>query len=225
MGCLVHFLNNQSVQDPRQMFASYRDNGSPKNEFHERIQLLAGHIHRIIALIDDSRWNDASNAIFEQAVAQKCGLHIDSPFRICQNDDDAVSFARKNAMWYKHKMKLRLPQVAIGTKGSTDFDWEYPEDLPLLAQRILPIWLEEWIHVFQHFIAGPVSQKTVAFKESPGFLQSWDENEVDIFVIFKDLGWDEDMMLENEKCYDERIAFAKMDKTRKIQCCGYPFAL
>ena len=219
MGCLVLTQSNLTVQDPRQKFASYRDNGSPTNEFHDKIQVLAGHIHKIIVLIDECKWSDASDAIFEQGIAQKCGIRIDTPFRICQTADDAVSYTRKNAMWFRNKMKLRLPQVAIGARGSADLDWKYPEDQPVLAERILPIWLEEWIHAFQHFIAGPVSDKTIAFKESPDFLNSWDENEVDIFVIFKDLGWSEDMLLENEKMYDERIAFARQDNERERRWC------
>lgn len=209
---------NQNVHDPRQKFARYRDHGSPKNEFHEKIQILAGHIHRIIALVDERKWDDASAALFEQDIARQCGIRIDSPFKICQTVDDAVSFARRNAMWFKGKMKLTLPQVAIGIRGSESFDWGYPDEIPLLAERIIPIWLEEWIHAFQYFIAGPVSEKTIAFKESPEFQTSWDENEVDIFAIYKDLGWNEDMLKENEKFYDERIAFAEVDNKEKRRC-------
>lgn len=221
MGCMVLSQTNCNVNDPRKKFASYRDHGSPKNVFHDKIQILAGHIHRIIELIDNSQWTDASDAIFENDIATKCGVHIDSPFRICPNVDDAVSFARKNAMWFKTKMMLRLPQVAIGAKGESNFDWEYPNEIPLLAERIVPIWLEEWIHVFQYFIAGPVSEKTIAFTKSPAFLNTWDENEVDIFVIYKGLGLDEKTLQENEKIYDERIAFAKVDNgERKKRLCS-----
>ena len=202
-------------QDSRQKFASYRDRGCPKNVNNDKIRILAGHIHKIICFIDSQNWDKANKALNDLDLAASCGIRIDSPFKICETTDEAITYSLRRAFWSRNKMKLLLPQVAIGHKGMPFSKWVYPEEMPQLAIRFFPIWLEEWIHAFQHFIAGPVSDETIAFKKSECFNTSWDVNEIDIYAIYKDLGWDKKLLKELKSRYDERIAFAAYVDNRK----------
>jgi|EP01083_Nonionella_stella_P246546 hypothetical protein len=219
MGCTALFPKTKlyAGQDSRQKFVSYRDHGLPKNVHDDQIQLLAGHISKIIRLIDDQKWDEANEALGRKEIAKSLGFRIDSPFLVCNNDIDAISFCRRKAMWMQHNKKMTLPQVVIASKGTPDSEWMYPEDMPQLAMRIFPIWLEEWIHVFQGLIAGPVCDETIAFRNSRYFENDWDVNEVDIYAIYRDLGWDQEMLHEMESRYDERIAFASHD-VRASRC-------
>lgn len=218
MGSTIVPHQHKMARDPRDKFVCYRDNGLPKNQYHEIIQILAGHILKIIVLIDRQEWDDANEALNKHEIARQCGIRISSPFKVCDSVDSATTFVQNKAMWYPGKMRLALPQVAIGIKGMSDSEWKYPSELSLLAERIFPIWLEEWIHAFQYFIAGPVSEKTIAFEQSRYFQNTWDAKEVDIYAIYRDLGWNKNILQQTEQSYDERIAFAKMYK-KETSCC------
>jgi len=205
-------------QNPREKFQSYRDNGSPDSTNHEKIQLLAGHIYKIICFIDEQKWNEANAALNKDMVAQSCGIHIDSPFKVLESVDDAISYAQRRAMFASGSLKMTLPQVALAKKGTPEHQWKYPEELPQLAIRLFPIWLEEWIHAFQNLIAGPICDEVIKFEKSNCFKTTWSANEVDIYAIYKDLDWDKDMLLETENRYDERIAFASHRKEGDQDC-------
>lgn len=211
--------------DSRRKFVRYRDQGSTDNVNNEKIRILAGHILKIICCIEQKKWNEANDALNAKKVAQSCGFRIDTPMKVFDNIDDAITFARGRAMWYKSFKKIRLPQVAIGKKGTSEDEWKFPSEIPELATRIYPIWLEEWIHAFQYLIASPVCDQTIEFQKSPQFNKTWNINEVDVFAIYRDLGWCESMLNEMESRYDERIAFAKFSQKEHsknqvvILCC------
>ncbi len=224
MGCILLPAEDSDRlyggQKPREKFQSYRDGGFPDSINHDKIRVLAGHIYKIICLIDEQRWEEANVALNEENVARSCGIRIDSPFKVAESIDGAVLYAQQRAMWVRGSAKITIPQVALGKRGTAESTWTYPEEIPQLAMRLFPIWLEEWIHAFQWLIAGPVSDETVAFEKSPCFKDGFNPNEVDIYVIYKDLNWNKDVLLETENRYEERIAFADHEKEgNSRQCC------
>ncbi len=197
-----------STVNPKRKLVNYRDYGMPENQNDDKIRLLAGHILEVISYIDQKEWDKAGKALLDDESARLCGLRIDSPFGVFRNIDDAVRFTRRKAMWFRTSKKLRLPQVAIVGNELDSDHWKYPTDVPSLANAIFPIWLEEWIHAFQFLISSPVCDESVLFQQSPQFKNSWSINEVDIFVIYRGLDWDNDMLREMKNIYSERVAFA-----------------
>ncbi len=219
--------------DSRSKLVRYRDhglinnvNGFSEDADDDRVRMLAGHILKVICCIDQEKWKEANEALHADKVAETCGFRIDSPIKVFDNVQDAIVYARGKAMWYKALNKVRLPQAAIGKKGTPEDRWKFPYEIPELASRIYPIWLEEWIHVFQSLVAEPVCHKAVEFEKSPKFKKDWDINEVDVFAIFSEMGWSEEMLNEMEGCYDERIAFSDFNRNKTSQnqvvkfCCN-----
>lgn len=197
----------QLEASPKRKLIAFRDRGMPKNQNDEQIRRLAGHILKIIQDIELQRWSDANISLLDGDTAKHCGLRIDSPFEVFRNIDDAVHFTRKKAMWFQRNKKIRLPQVAIGGRGSNSLDWKYPAEIPDLAEKIFPILLEEWIHALQFMISSPICDESILFEKSPQFKKSWNINEVDVFALYRNLGWSVEMLHEMEIIYDERVAF------------------
>ncbi len=219
MGCSLALPNEPTVpkSDSRGKLVRYRDHGSPKSDNDEKIRKLAGHILKVICYIDQHKWDQANDALNAEKVAESCGFRIESQIKVFSDLDEAIGYTRGRAMWFKNQMKVRLPQVAIGEKGTSEDAWKFPFQIPELANRFYPIWLEEWIHAFQFFVARPICDKTVEFTKSPQFKDSWDIYEIDVFAIYRDLGWCEEMLNEMESRYDERIAFAHFSKKGDTQ--------
>ena len=197
----------QLTASPKKNLIAFRDRGIPKNQNDDQIRRLAGHILKIIQDIELQRWNDAITSLLDGGTAKFCGFRIDSPFEVFRNIDDAVHFTRMKATWFQSNKKIRLPLVAIGGKGSNSLDWKYPAEISDLAEKIFPILLEEWIHAFQFMISSPICDESILFGKSPQFKKSWNINEVDVFALYRKLGWNVEMLHEMEIIYDERVAF------------------
>src|SRR5262249_37799798 len=91
-----------------------------------------------------------------------------------------------------------------------------PETDPSLAQQVYPVVLEEWIHMFQHQIEGYLSEGTYQFLETPEVVQNqmlpdgqgrWNMREVDIYAVYRDLGWDQ-VVKTFQTRYTEREKYA-----------------
>ncbi|MEM8637262.1 MAG: DUF4157 domain-containing protein [Cyanobacteria bacterium P01_G01_bin.54] len=163
----------------------------------EQVRLLADHILKIIQFINAQNWEQAHACLWDRKVAKQCGFRISSKncFIDPTNKDQStidieIEEAIKKGMSFDKE--IVLPEVSISPPntfaGRTAFnDAE-------LAMRVLPVCLEEWIHRLQNKIGQVLSQGTEAFKihaetvEMEGY-ETWSWNEIDIYAIYKDLGW------------------------------------
>merc|ERR1739841_182770 len=100
---------------------------------------------------------------------------------------------------------INLTDVAI-KNGADAWDAKSPGNDALLAMKVLPIFIEECIHIFQHLIGGHLSPDTEAFRRSKKFNKEDDLNEVDICAFYKDLGWNE-VLTRFYPRYPERLRF------------------
>jgi hypothetical protein len=117
---------------------------------------------------------------------------------------------------------LKLPHVEYypncwDTSGKTG-DGMKPEMLTpanneMIAGYILPVMLEEWIHMFQHMSNSVLSKGVADFQKSPifqqhqtGFVGDWNINEVDIYGVYRDLGWKHLLDVFRSR-YPERMAY------------------
>src|SRR5690606_21092860 len=86
-----------------------------------------------------------------------------------------------------------------------------PANDEALAWQVLPIFLEEWIHMFQNRTGDLLSRGTREFQVSDDFTQdensgNWNLNEVDIYAIYRDLGWSR-VLDEFVARYPERMKY------------------
>jgi hypothetical protein len=191
------------------------------------INMLAQHILNVINALDSGNWATAYNLLYDRGVAKLAGHRINTknvfinstgknPKEIKGEVDRAIS----KGMYFKGK--LDLPEVMVTQGNGFDPNARTPETDQELAQQVLPVVLEEWIHMFQHQIQGFVSHGTYLFQQSPEVQQNqmlpdgqgrWNMNEVDIYAIYKDLGWD--VVLSAFKArYTERQKYEFFDTPR-----------
>lgn len=139
-----------------------RDQGIPSNKNDNILRRLAKHLLSIVIYVKEERWGEACGALYDDTFCQECGIQIDTPFKVFDSIDDAVSFTRRSTLWFKTKKKLQLPLPIIGQrKLSSDF-WKYPMEVRPLAEKISPIIFEAWLDCFQFFLAdGTKNSSTV----------------------------------------------------------------
>ena len=163
------------------------------------IETLAGHILTVIDHMEGERWAKANDALFNNALATKCEhrINLKSTYiniKSLSQEDIAVKveLAIGKGMYFKEEKRLDLPDVALLPKNDISLA-QTPSTDAWLARKVLPVVLEEWIHAFQHAINGFLSQGTADFAQTPQAQRNpkWNLNEVDIYALYKNLGWTE----------------------------------
>jgi hypothetical protein len=166
------------------------------------INTLAQHILSVINALEGGQWATAYNLLYDRAIAKIAGhkinikaLYIDDTNKTQKEINSEVDRAISKGMYFSGR--LDLPEVAI--LPNNDFNNAItPDTDATLAKQVLPVVLEEWIHMFQHQIQGYLSQATYDFEQTPEVQKNqmlpegqgrWNMNEVDIYAIYRDLGW------------------------------------
>lgn len=164
---------------------------------------LATHLKSIIEHLDSGDFTAAYALLHDRAVAKQLKYrirdeiaHIDGTNKAWGAVLDEAKGVLGKGMHFKGE--LILPDVIVVTGG--DFATaKTPENDPTLASMVLPVDLEEWIHMFQTHIGGFLSEGTERFSQTPeiaanqqlpaGTAGRHDLKEVDIYAIYRDLGW------------------------------------
>jgi hypothetical protein len=157
---------------------------------------LANHILTIINNLESGNWGQAYKDLYSKEVAKDCNHKINLKSAYINTTglnnveiNEKLESAIGKGMYFAGK--LDLPDVAL--LPNNDISQAItPSDDECLAKKVLPVALEEWIHMFQHQIHGYLSAGTELFATTPAYIknqQEWNLNEVDIYAIYKDLGW------------------------------------
>ncbi|MFB2772412.1 DUF4157 domain-containing protein [Pelatocladus sp. BLCC-F211] len=162
-----------------------------------KVSRLATHILDIIGHIENSRWQQAYNLLYSRAMADRFNhtinlrsKYIDITGLSNEKINVEVELGVDKGMYFVNDKKLNLPDVAL--LPNNDISQAItPENNNYMAMKVLPVALEEWIHMFQHMIGGYLSGGTELFATSTEVAANpqWSLNEVDIYAIYKDLGW------------------------------------
>lgn len=160
------------------------------------------HVVRLSQLIEDTindinnqNWAAAYNRLVDPRALRFLGYRVDIPTLIInptglsqeQLNTQIVTEVAKS-MHFRDARKVVIHDVAVGT---TPLNFRTAGNDPQLAMIILPVALEEFIHVFQNLTGSHLSQGTDDFAASPAAQNhpEWDMHEVDIYATYRDLGW------------------------------------
>lgn len=195
----------------------------------DKIRAIARHILTAIEAISSKEWQTAYNLLYNKSVAKIAGhlinlksTYIDATDKEQSDIDAEIELAIGKGMYFDGK--LDLPDVAI--LPDNDFMQAIsPSEDGNLAMKVFPVVLEEWIHMFQHMINGFLSEDTLRFRFTEEFMENqrtsdsatgWNLNEVDIYAIYRELGWDEVLDAFRAR-YQERQVFEDADLTSADQ--------
>lgn len=168
---------------------------------------LAMHIFNIMNDMDTGNYASANARLFSDDVAGRLGYSIKSNLKQIDStgkQEEQIK-AEIDAIITKSmhfKGRLELPSITVKEGKGFSFNLttgepegeRTPANDEALAWQVLPIFLEEWIHMFQNLTGDLLSRGTRDFLKSPDFTQdensgNWNLNEVDIYAIYRDLGW------------------------------------
>lgn len=168
------------------------------------IRTLAQHLLTIIGHIDSGNFSAAYDLLQSNAVARSIQYSINTKFKQIDGTNhrkwgEVLKEAEETAKQGMHfKGKLLLPDVMVMVDDDITHA-KTPQNDPTLANVMLPVMLEEWIHAFQTAIGGYLSEGTELFgqtadvvtnqQQPAGTMGRYDLKEVDIYAIYRDLGW------------------------------------
>lgn len=172
------------------------------SEQAEHIRRAAQNILNVINALIGRDFETASTMLYSNDMARGLKHHINLKFvsirgvgKSQSEIDKEVEQAIGKGMYFQGKLDLPAVMIDMGS----DQDPIMPENDESLAMKVLPVVLEEWIHMFQHMIGGLLSENTEAFAATPEVQENqtlpegggkWNMREVDIYAIYRDLGWD-----------------------------------
>lgn len=186
----------------------------------DHIRILAHHILTAINAIDAGDWETARDLLYSKDVAGSLGhqLSVDMPtIDISKNPEGQFEKAIRNARYSFANKTIRVVDVSPYHPKWLDLsEGEYNDaeekEKRDLYPHVLPVALEEWIHMFQNMTQSVLSEGTEMFMMSPQVQENqnlpvqWNMNEVDIYAVYKDLGWDI-VLSEFKARYAERIKY------------------
>jgi hypothetical protein len=186
----------------------------------------ARHVHsmstrliEIIQSLERKNYENAYSILYDSNILKTFGYSLKSSnFEICQDLECAKKAASKAMHWFPPTSKLLLPEVYVGTPNDIQMGtMKTAENDPDVARSVLPVILEEWIHMFQFEIGGYLSPDTSLFMaSSEGQHIDRDKlNEVDICAFYRDLGW-HDILPDFYERYHERALFRQFIEGRNI---------
>lgn len=201
------------------------------------VHTLADHLLKIMNAMDANDYQLASDLLRDSTVLKSVG-HTSTGKRKAdvvnakdmtpeEIDAKVIAVAKAKSMYFKDSKKLDLPNIIVvpAGKSATDPTNPTPESDARLAWQVLPIALEEWIHMFQHTIDGLLSEGTKRFAQTDEVQQNqmlpdgqgrWNMREVDIYAIYRDLGW-EQILDEFESRYTEREKYKEYEWHREYE--------
>lgn len=197
---------------------------------------LANHLLIIIDIIEKcerrrANWTEAYEALYDQKFWSDlnklrplgnnygCSVkrhEIDSKdFKTPkQQAKEIKSIMVSKCFYYNESGNMILPDFFITVKHNA-LEAKTAENTNWVAKVMVPIALEEWIHMFQHMTNGYVSANTAAFSKSILWNRVGNLNEVDVYATYRDLGWPKSLLDEFRKRYKERGRFEEYMKLKK----------
>jgi hypothetical protein len=169
------------------------------------INALAGHILTIINAMEAGNFALADKMLKDKAVPRLVGHTIrvtsQPPINVASEAEIGPEVEKKvstGIAWYfSDSKKIEVPEFSVMINNDY-MTGRSPADDPALARMVLPVVLEEWIHMFQHQIKGFLSEGTEKFSRTAEVRENqrlpdgegrWNLREVDIYAIYRDLGW------------------------------------
>lgn len=192
-----------------------RDDKSRSKE----VSRMAGYLVDIIRYLDVQKWGEARIMLIEKP--ERFGYKVDvKPVPLSGNktEDEKTIENESSNFWHFHKEK-KLCYVDF-VLGANPKKWPSSANNGWIAQRVLPLMLEEFIHMFQHAKKGYVCLDTTKFAESSIYKKNkgksdWSLSEIDIYATFRQLGW-KNLLGPCRDRYKGREAFEEwMQKNRR----------
>jgi hypothetical protein len=181
----------------------------------DNVRFLANHLLGVITAMNAGRWADAHRDLYSDAAAKRLDHHINLRFLLIKDGPADVVRAKVEQVLAKgmyFKGQLNLPDIAVGTVANA----RTPADDTALAKQVLPVVLEEWIHMYQNATNTFLSADTVTFQQKPEVVanqtstgRKWSLNEVDIYAVYRDLGWFSVLSAFHNR-YEERQKFEEL---------------
>lgn len=185
---------------------------------------LAMHIFNIMGDMDTGNYESANARLFSNDVAGLLGYsiktnlkQIDSTGKQEEQIKREINVIISKSMHFKGR--LELPSITVKEGKGLSFNLttgepegeRTPANDEALAWQVLPVFLEEWIHMFQNRTGDLLSRGTREFQVSDDFTQdenseNWNLKEVDIYAIYRDLGWNR-VLDEFVARYPERMKY------------------
>jgi hypothetical protein len=191
-----------------------------KTDSRKVVAAMAAHLLGITNALGGGDWGTAYQALYNKGVAKLANHSISlkstyistADYGSQEEIDQAIEAGISKGMYFSNSRTLNLPDVGV-YPGTDILRAVTPATDPHLAQMVLPVALEEWIHMFQHLIGGYLSDATYSFEASAEVTRNktsgdreWNMNEVDIYAVYRDLGWNQVLDAFRSR-YEERRAF------------------
>lgn len=204
--------DHNQIQD--QLIAYIKD-----SKWDVDVRLMAKQINKIMQLITNKEFEAAYKILTSSDNLAAINYTIDYENDVDIYPDDDLETMLKTAifMHFPDKRHIKISDIY--------FDGEHflklkPPDIGAKAPLILATMLEEWIHAFQNLIQGNLSDCIQDFKEfterkkDEFGLDGWSLNELDIFTIYQELGWNN--LLDNfADRYEERKIYKEYVEAKR----------
>lgn len=189
---------------------SIRDDKSRSRE----VRKMAGYLVDIIRYLDNKKWEEARKILLEKPA--EFGYSVQCKPKELSGDrtkDEKTIENESSVFMFYHKDKKLQYVDCIIRKGNNPLEWQTARNNGWIAQRVLPLMLEEFIHMFQHHKKGYVCLDTTNFAKSSIYKKNkgtygWDLDEIDIYATFRQLGW-KNLLQPCRGRYEGRKAFEK----------------
>lgn len=214
MGCAQSSHAASDVSAPRGLDAlnRYKDTHYPNSNIHK----LSNGLISVIENFNDQNYEAAYELLTDVTFLGDIGYRLKCKYIFFDPEtpiDEAVAPVT-TAMSYNTSSKQVIDLTDVIIKNGADVvDVRTAGNDPLLAVRVLPIFIEEYIHILQHLIGGHLSPDTTAFKRSNKFKKEDDLDEVDICAFYRDLGWNQIVTCFYPR-YPERLRFLEFVEER-----------